>query len=222
MHHWPHIIKQFNQNMSDEDRQNMKMFTETMFKNIANYNFPGAGNTCGGGAGGDATTAEKTNPQQKAANQTNQKSETKNQIFVPLKNVNPKNVTINLNDKALMAISATSSVEKETNRNGLRKVTEIIEETVQLPGYLVENFVDEGESSTKSSSNDQEQQSSSKSAETTENTKKPTLLTKVETKFMNNGLVISFPEKPVPKVVEPEKNDEDMIDEPCEIKINFV
>jgi len=220
MHHWPHIIKQFNQNMSDEDRQNMKMFTENMFKNLANYNFPGAGNTCGGGAGGDATaTTEKANAQQKA---TNQKSDTKNQIFVPLKNVNPKNVTINLNDKALMAISATSSVEKETNRNGLRKVTEIIEETVQLPGYLLENFVDGDEPPTKSSNNDQEQQSSSKSAETTENTKKLTLLTKVETKFMNNGLVISFPEKPVPKVVEPEKNDEDMIDEPCEIKINFV
>merc|ERR1711937_534967 len=62
------------------------------------------------------------------------------QINVPLKRFDPKNVKISVNDKALMTISAVSEFENETGRNGMRKMTTIVEETVQLPDYLLSDL----------------------------------------------------------------------------------
>merc|ERR1712004_402565 len=59
-----------------------------------------------------------------------------NTIYVPLKRFSAE--TIEVNDKALMTISGTGQHEEETNRNGMRKVTSILEETIQLPAYLLE------------------------------------------------------------------------------------
>merc|ERR1711963_564893 len=67
------------------------------------------------------------------------KSEAKtDSTFVPLKNFEPKNVSVSVNDKGLMTISASSESQHETKRNGLRRETRIMEETMQLPEYLLE------------------------------------------------------------------------------------
>merc|ERR1711929_56674 len=59
------------------------------------------------------------------------------EIRVPLKRMEPKNVKICLNDKALMSITGTAEFETETDRNGMRKTVTIVEENIQLPDYLL-------------------------------------------------------------------------------------
>merc|ERR1712007_138602 len=105
-----------------------------------------------------------------------QKGKSQNSIFVPLNNVDSENVTINLNEQGLMTISATGTTEKNTDRNGRRKETIIIEETVQLPSYLLESD-DVVETSTQQLETEEMGKSSSK-----KDAQK--LLTKVETKFI--------------------------------------
>ena len=161
----------------------------------------------------------------------------KNTIIVPLKNYEPKNVSINVDEKGLMVISATNEHQKETNRNGLRKVTTILEETLQLPEYLLgestqtattttpadqsENMSDEivmvekiveGEEEKLDDANDSKK---SKSTSKSQN-----LLSQVKTEFKNGALIVTLPEKP--------KSDEEIYaekvkkGEPVDIKINFV
>merc|ERR1719316_2083505 len=72
-------------------------------------------------------------------NSSDKKSETY-QIRVPLKIYDPSQVKISINDKALMTINASSEIEKETNRNGMRKSINILEETIQLPDYLLSDL----------------------------------------------------------------------------------
>ena len=134
-------------------------------------------------------------------------------IHVPLKCFDPKTISINLNKKGLMTISATYSREKETDRNGMRKITTILEETVQLPRWLCDEIV---------SSKNNEEKGFTKVDPTESVKSSETYLSKVMTKFENGSLVISFPEKPK---VEVKNNDDDQKmddNEPVEISINFV
>jgi len=164
----------------------------------------------------------------------------KTTITVPLKNYEPKNVSINVDEKGLMVISATNEHQKETNRNGIRKVTTILEETLQLPEYLLEestktattttpadqseNMSDEivmvekiveGEEEKLNDANEANDSKKSKSTSKTQN-----LLSQVKTEFKNGALIVTLPEKP--------KSDEEIYaekvkkGEPVDIKINFV
>merc|ERR1739845_206838 len=81
-------------------------------------------------------------------------------ICVPLKRFSAEQVQINMNKSGLITITASTEKIDESVRNGQRKTTVVVEETCQLPGYLMEVG----------------------------------LLEKVETKFNNGFLVITFPE----------------------------
>merc|ERR1712007_355083 len=108
-----------------------------------------------------------------------QKGKSQNSIFVPLNNVDSENVTINLNEQGLMTISATGTTEKNTDRNGRRKETIIIEETVQLPSYLLESVDDVVETS--SSQLETEEMGEDKDSKSSSKKDAQKLLTKVET-----------------------------------------
>merc|ERR1739845_120955 len=97
--------------------------------------------------------------------QSNQNSNS-TKICVPLKRFSAEQVQVNMNKSGLVTITASTEKVEDEMRNGQRKTTVVVEETCQLPGYLVENE----------------------------------LLQKVETKFNNGFLVITFPEDP--KLVE--------------------
>merc|ERR1719463_603075 len=51
----------------------------------------------------------------------------------------PEKVQLNMNKNGLVTVTASRENTEESNRNGQRKTTIMIEETCQLPGYLVDN-----------------------------------------------------------------------------------
>merc|ERR1739845_8209 len=113
--------------------------------------------------------------------QANQNSNS-TKICVPLKRFNAEQVQVNMNKSGLVTVTASTEKIDECVRNGQRKTTVLVEESCQLPGYLMENE----------------------------------LLQKVETKFNNGFLVITFPEDP--KLVEERKVEEEK-NAPIEIPI---
>merc|ERR1712007_413728 len=74
--------------------------------------------------------------QQKKAHNANKQS---NSVSIPLKRFDPEQVQINMNKNGLATVTASRENTEESNRNGQRKTTIMIEETCQLPGYLVDN-----------------------------------------------------------------------------------
>jgi len=145
------------------------------------------------------------------------------QITIPLKRFDPKNVKISLNEKALMTISASSEFENETGRNGMRRITTIVEETVQLPDYLLSDMsaIDKVfPDIEKEMSDEQQQASTSKNADATP--KK--LISQVKTHFENGFLIITVPNKPEEKKEEKaeDKKDEKKNIGPVDIEIEFV
>merc|ERR1739848_200540 len=58
---------------------------------------------------------------------------------IPLKRFTPEQVQLNMNKNGLVTVTASRENTEESNRNGERKTTIMIEETCQLPGYLVDN-----------------------------------------------------------------------------------
>merc|ERR1712178_237499 len=60
-------------------------------------------------------------------------------VSIPLRRFNPEQVQLNMNKNGLVAVTASRENTEESNRNGQRKTTIMIEETCQLPGYLVDN-----------------------------------------------------------------------------------
>merc|ERR1712079_805317 len=68
----------------------------------------------------------------------NQKSST-NSVSIPLRRFTPEQVQLNMNKNGLVTVTASRENTEESNRNGQRKTTIMIEETCQLPGYLVDN-----------------------------------------------------------------------------------
>merc|ERR1712174_140811 len=140
------------------------------------------------------------------------------QIRVPLKIYDPSQVKISINDKGLMTISANNEIEKETNRNGMRKIINILEETIQLPDYLLSDL-----SAIEKKNDDSDVPNSSTSKNSTENQspKKLKLISKVTTKFERGELIITVPNKPEEKKVE-EKKEEKNDKGPVDIQIEFV
>merc|ERR1739848_347240 len=70
-----------------------------------------------------------------------QNSVDKNRVCIPLKRFTPESVKVNLNKTTgLLTVSAScENVKDLENRNGKRKTTVVVEETCQLPSYLIEN-----------------------------------------------------------------------------------
>merc|ERR1712173_241759 len=60
-------------------------------------------------------------------------------VSIPLKRFTPEQVQLNMNKNGLVTVTASRENTEESNRNGQRKTTIMIEETCQLPGYLVDN-----------------------------------------------------------------------------------
>merc|ERR1712233_273334 len=60
-------------------------------------------------------------------------------VSIPLKRFTPEQVQLNMNKNGLVTVTASRENTEESNRNGERKTTIVIEETCQLPGYLVDN-----------------------------------------------------------------------------------
>merc|ERR1712066_851168 len=60
-------------------------------------------------------------------------------VSIPLRRFTPEQVQLNMNKNGLVTVTASRENTEESNRNGQRKVTIMIEETCQLPGYLVDN-----------------------------------------------------------------------------------
>merc|ERR1711976_548602 len=141
------------------------------------------------------------------------------QIRVPLKIYDPSQVKISINDKGLMTISANNEIEKETNRNGMRKTINILEETIQLPDYLLSDLSaieKKNEDSDVQNSNS----STSKNNSTERSPKKLKLISKVTTKFERGELIITVPNKPEEKKVE-EKKEEKMIRDRWIFRLNL-
>merc|ERR1712026_95548 len=62
-----------------------------------------------------------------------------NTVSIPLKRFSPEQVQLNMNKNGLVTITASRESTEESNRNGQRKITILVEETCQLPGYLVDH-----------------------------------------------------------------------------------
>merc|ERR1711879_163239 len=97
-----------------------------------------------------------------------------NEVNIPLKKFDAKQVNLNMNKQGLITVTASKEEVEETKRNGSRKTTIVVEETVQLPGYLVDNG----------------------------------LLNKVESKFADGFLKVSWPENPAEKATATEKEND--------------
>merc|ERR1712117_295035 len=68
----------------------------------------------------------------------NQKS-SPTSVSIPLRRFTPEQVQLNMNKNGLVTVTASRENTEESTRNGQRKTTIMIEETCQLPGYLVDN-----------------------------------------------------------------------------------
>merc|ERR1712170_329580 len=62
-----------------------------------------------------------------------------NTVSIPLKKFSPEQVQLNMNKNGLVTVTASRENTEESNRNGQRKTTILVEETCQLPGYLVDH-----------------------------------------------------------------------------------
>merc|ERR1711881_423470 len=61
-----------------------------------------------------------------------------NTIRIPLMRFNADQVNLNMNSKGLITVTASKEETNDTKRNGQRKTTTLVEETCQLPGYVVD------------------------------------------------------------------------------------
>merc|ERR1711874_278057 len=69
----------------------------------------------------------------------NNRNSSPNSVSIPLRRFTPEQVQLNMNKNGLVTVTASRENTEESNRNGQRKTTIMIEETCQLPGYLVDN-----------------------------------------------------------------------------------
>jgi len=61
-------------------------------------------------------------------------------VSIPLKRFSPEQVgQLNMTKNGLITVTASRENTEESNRNGQRKTTIMVEETCQLPGYLVDH-----------------------------------------------------------------------------------
>merc|ERR1711874_565452 len=94
-----------------------------------------------------SNTAEKPCPSSSSSPKTTEntcsspktKNPSPNSVSIPLRRFTPEQVQLNMNKNGLVTVTASRENTEESNRNGQRKTTIMIEETCQLPGYLVDN-----------------------------------------------------------------------------------
>merc|ERR1711970_1385546 len=60
-------------------------------------------------------------------------------IKIPMSRFKPEQVQINMNSKGLVTVTGSREEIDDSGRNGQRKVTVMVEETCQLPSYLVDH-----------------------------------------------------------------------------------
>jgi len=90
---------------------------------VKNYNvFPGQGRKCG----------------RKQSQSPEKSRKPDNEIIVPLYRFRPEQVKLSMNKQGQLNIEARLEEQKDTKRNSTRKETTIVEEVVQVPGYVVE------------------------------------------------------------------------------------
>merc|ERR1712198_286761 len=72
---------------------------------------------------------------------TKERSRNKNTtvIRIPLHKFTADQVQVNMGTKGLMTVTASRESTEDTKRNGQRKSTVVVEETVQMPGYVMEH-----------------------------------------------------------------------------------
>merc|ERR1712173_155384 len=66
------------------------------------------------------------------------KTDSPNTIRVPMMRFSADQVKLNMNSKGLITVTASKEETNDTKRNGQRKTTTLVEETCQLPGYVVD------------------------------------------------------------------------------------
>merc|ERR1739845_308444 len=69
----------------------------------------------------------------------NENSAPPNKICIPLRRFSPEQVQLSMSKAGLMTITASKETTEDSSRNDQRKTTVLVEETCQLPGYLVDN-----------------------------------------------------------------------------------
>merc|ERR1712178_556572 len=84
-----------------------------------------------------SSSSSKTTEKPCSSPKTNKSSATT--VSIPLRRFTPEQVQLNMNKNGLVTVTASRENTEESNRNGQRKTTIMIEETCQLPGYLVDN-----------------------------------------------------------------------------------
>ena len=67
------------------------------------------------------------------------KTKKENEIWLPFHRFNKDQISVNMNKKGLMTVSAAKENIEDTGRNGQRKTVVHVEETVQLPSYVIED-----------------------------------------------------------------------------------
>merc|ERR1739848_889596 len=72
-------------------------------------------------------------------NENSSNSSTPNEIRIPLRRFSPDQVQLSMTKAGLMTITASKETTEDSSRNGQRKTTVLVEETCQLPGYLVDS-----------------------------------------------------------------------------------
>merc|ERR1711879_68654 len=74
----------------------------------------------------------------KRTNSDSSFSNTSTKICIPLRRFNAEQVQLSMNKSGLVTVTASKETTEDSTRNGQRKCTVMIEETCQLPGYLVD------------------------------------------------------------------------------------
>merc|ERR1712066_428237 len=72
-------------------------------------------------------------------NRKSTENDAPNKISIPVRRFSPEQINVSMNKAGLMTITASKETTEDSSRNGQRKTTVLVEETCQLPGYLVDN-----------------------------------------------------------------------------------
>merc|ERR1712228_893203 len=123
-------IQKFAKNFEEQMKNSMKDF-----QNSKNNETPNTTeNSCP-----SSSSSPKTTENSCSSARTNNRKSAANSVSIPLRRFAPEQVQLNMNKNGLVTVTASRENTEESNRNGQRKTTIMIEETCQLPGYLVDN-----------------------------------------------------------------------------------
>merc|ERR1712007_83364 len=122
-------IQKFAKNFEEQMKNSMKDFQKSKNNETPNT----TENSC------PSSSSPKTTENSCSSPKTNNRKSSPNSVSIPLRRFAPEQVQLNMNKNGLVTVTASRENTEESNRNGQRKTTIMIEETCQLPGYLVDN-----------------------------------------------------------------------------------